>query len=177
MTAARDSGLVVPLDGVTPEHFRQGFRRLAATVGVLLYRDVDGIVRGMTATSLCALSATPPSLLVCVERSSRTHAELEHVETFALDLLASDQRRIARLCAQPGADKALPVEWLVPVASEAAPRLAGAIAHFDCRIERVDPAFSHSIVIARIRTLELGRDDDEPLLYRDGRFRTLAALD
>lgn len=177
MTVARDPRPVVPADGVTPERFRQGFRRLAATVGVVLYRDPDGIVRGMTATSLCALSATPPSLLVCVERSSRTHAELEHVETFGLELLAADQRAIARFCAQPGADKVLPVEWLVPVASDAAPRLGGAIAHFDCRIERVDPAFSHSIVIARIGALDLGLDDDEPLLYRDGHFRALAPLD
>ncbi|MEO5883938.1 MAG: flavin reductase family protein [Candidatus Limnocylindrales bacterium] len=177
MTAARDPRPVVPVDAVSPERFRQGFRRLAATVGVVVYRDLEGIVRGMTATSLCALSATPPSLLVCVERSTRTHAELEHLEIFALELLAADQREIARFCARPGADKILPVEWLVPVASDAAPRLAGTIAHFGCRIERVEPAFSHSIVIARIQALGLGPDDAEPLLYRDGRFRSLAPQD
>ena len=60
----------MPADLVGREEFRHAFRQLATTVGILTYLDLEGRPRGMTATSLCALSADPPSMLVCVDRTT-----------------------------------------------------------------------------------------------------------
>lgn len=169
---------IQPPDGEDPlvsaDRFRQAFRQLASTVAVVTYLDASGAPRGMTATSLCALSAEPPSLLVCVDRSTRTHAEMRHVTTFGLDLLAEDQRHIATHCARPGADKHLHPAWLAPAdPADPAPRLADVAAHFECEIEAVHPAFTHSIVIALIRSVWLPPEPRLPLVYRDGHFRHL----
>lgn len=159
---------------VSADRFRQAFRQVASTVAVVTYLDSGGAPRGMTATSMCALSAEPPSLLVCIDRSTRTHAEMRHVTTFGLDLLAEDQREIATHCSKAGADKHLHDEWLAPRDPlDPAPRLAGAAAHFECEIDAVHPAFTHSIVIALIRSVWLPPEPKPPLLYRDGHFRHL----
>ena len=54
------------------------------------------------------------------------------------------------------------------------PRVLGAVAHFECRLERIEPAFTHSIVIGLIRETVLDPSAGEPLLYHDRRFRNLA---
>jgi len=163
---------------VSTDRFRHAFRRLASTVAVVTYLDHDGQPRGMTATSMCALSAEPPSLLVCIDRSTRTHAEMRGVTTFGVDLLAEDQRAIAIHCARAGADKHLHPSWLAPDAPLGpAPRLDGIVAHFECEVDAVHPAFTHSIVTALIHSVWLGPELREPLLYRDGRFRELAPED
>jgi flavin reductase (DIM6/NTAB) family NADH-FMN oxidoreductase RutF len=160
---------------VSADRFRLAFRRLASTVAIVTYVDRSGAPRGMTATSMCALSAEPPSLLVCVDRSTRTHAEMRHVTTFGLDLLAEDQRHIAIHCARRGADKSLHPSWLADdVPPGPVPRLAGVVAHFECQVDAVHPAFSHSIITALIHWVWLGPAERGPLLYRDGRFRNLA---
>jgi flavin reductase (NADH) len=160
-------------DLVGREEFRHAFRQLATTVGVLTYRDAEGRPRGMTATSLCAVSADPPSLLVCVDRRARTHEALEFQTEFGLALLAEDQREIALWCARPGADKRLRPEWLGFVsATTRTPRLLGAVAHFECTIDRIEPAFTHSIVIGVIRETII-EPAARPLLYHDGTFGRL----
>ncbi len=52
--------------------------------------------------------------------------------------------------------------------------MLGAVAHFECRLERIEPAFTHSIVIGLIRETVLDPSAGEPLLYHDRRFRNLA---
>lgn len=159
---------------VSADRFRQAFRQVASTVAVVTYLDSTGMARGMTATSMCALSAEPPSLLVCIDRTTRTHAEMRHVTTFGLDLLAEDQRGIAVHCARRGAEKYLRPAWLAADATPGpAPRLKGVVAHFECEIDAVHPAFTHSIVTALIRSVWLPPDPRRPLLYRDGQFRQL----
>jgi len=159
---------------VSADRFRHAFRQVASTVAVVTYLDASGSPRGMTATSVCALSVEPPSLLVCIDRSTRTHADIRRVTAFGLDLLAEDQREVATHCARAGADKYLHPAWLVsdePYGS--APRLVGAAAHFECEIDTVHPAFTHSIVIALIRSVWLPPEPRLPLVYRDGHFRHL----
>ena len=94
--------------------FRQAFRRHPASVVVVTYIDATGAPRGMTATAMTALSADPPSLIVCIDRATRTYEEVMHVRTFAIDMLAASQRRISQHCSKPGADKRLDERWLAP---------------------------------------------------------------
>jgi flavin reductase (DIM6/NTAB) family NADH-FMN oxidoreductase RutF len=154
--------------------FRRAFRRHAASVVVVTYLDATGTPRGMTATSVCALSADPPSLLVCIDRATRTHEEVMHRRSFAVDMLSVRQRRIGIHCAQPGADKRLHDAWLAPdIRVGDPPRLARAVAHVECTIESALDAFTHTVVVGRIRSIWLNPLDPEPLLYHDGDYARL----
>lgn len=159
---------------IDPELFRRAFRRHAATVTVVTYRDATGSPRGMTATSVTALSADPPSLLVCIDRATRTHEEVMHERRFGVDLLSVHQRKISVHCARPGADKRLHDAWLAPDASPGAPpRLARAVAHLECTIESALDAFTHTVVVGRIRSIWLNPLDPTPLLYHEGDYGRL----
>jgi flavin reductase (DIM6/NTAB) family NADH-FMN oxidoreductase RutF len=154
--------------------FRQAFRRHAASVVVVTYLDATGSPRGMTATSMCALSADPPSLLVCIDRATRTHEEVMHQRVFAVDMLSVRQRRIGIHCAQPGADKRLHPAWLAPDDRPGdPPRLARSVAHLECTIESALDAFTHTVVVGRIRSIWRNPLDPEPLLYHDGDYARL----
>lgn len=154
--------------------FRQAFRRHATTVAVLTYFDRSGASCGMTATSMCSLSAEPPSLLVCVNRETRTHGEIAHRGRFGVNLLSVGQRPIALHCSRVGVPKGLREEWLAPDAAESGtPRLAGALAHLECDIETTYAAFSHSVFVAVIRAVWLNPQDAPPLLYFGGLYSQL----
>lgn len=66
-------------------------------------RPQDGTVNSST-----SLSADPPPVIVCLARTSRTWQAVEASGAFAVNILAADQRQVARLFAsrasRPDAD-------------------------------------------------------------------------
>ena len=157
-----------------PALFRQAFRRHATTVAVLTYRDAVDHPVGMTVTSMCSLSADPPTLLACINRETRAHPEVLRVGAFGMDLLAISQRPIAYHCSARGHDKRLRAAWLAEDAkSDPIPRLADSLAHLECTIENSYDAYSHTILVGRIRSVWLNPVDAPPLLYHGGVYGQL----
>lgn len=156
------------------ELFRQAFRRHATTVAVVTYADRDGRPCGMTATSMCSLSASPPSLLVSINRESRAHAEITEQGRFGVNLLSVEQRTVALHCSRPGMDKRLRDDWLaVDQPMESTPRLSGALAHLECVVETSYVVFSHSLFVGLIQDVWLNPHDAPPLLYHGGDYHQL----
>ncbi len=86
---------------VTPQGFIQGMRQLAA--GVTLITSAHGGRRsGLTATAVCSVSAEPPQLLVCINQRAETYVTVQRSGAFAVNLLASDQHRLAEIFAGAG---------------------------------------------------------------------------
>ena len=156
--------------GVDAHAFRHAFRHLAATVAVTTLIGRDGRPHGMTVTSMCGLSVDPPTLLVCVDRSTRTHGDLLASERFGVDILAEHQHEIAAYCARRGTAKILPARWLVGPVTATSPHLAGTVARFDCRVETVHTASTHDIVVGRVERIDLDPEPASPLVYHDGAF-------
>ncbi|MGH9054468.1 MAG: flavin reductase family protein [Acidimicrobiales bacterium] len=101
MTARASS----PPERVTAEDFKESFRRLAAPVSVVTYLDARDNPMGVTATSMCPLSVDPPSLLICVNRTARSHGEITANGRYGVNLLSSTQQEVAERCSRPGLDK------------------------------------------------------------------------
>lgn len=74
--------------------FRGVMRRLAGGVSIITAgRDDD--ITGMTVTSLTSLSASPPRVLVSVNRQASSFALIERFGTFGVNILGSDQQELA----------------------------------------------------------------------------------
>ena len=156
------------------ELFRQAFRRHATTVAIVTYFDGADRSCGMTATSMCSLSATPPSLLVSISRGSRAHGEIKSRGRFGVNLLSVGQRSVALHCSRVGMDKQLRPSWLVDgVAADATPRLVGALAHLECVVGSSYDVYSHSIFVGLIKRVWLNPLDAPPLLYHGGSYGQL----
>ena len=154
--------------------FRQAFRRHATTVSIVTYADAADQPCGMTATSLCSLSASPASLLVSIGQGSRAHAEIKRRGRFGVNLLSVEQRRIALHCSQVGIDKRLRPDWLAQgVDVDATPRLDGSLAHLECTLSMTYDVYSHTLFVGLIKDVWLNPADAPPLLYHGGAYSQL----
>jgi flavin reductase (DIM6/NTAB) family NADH-FMN oxidoreductase RutF len=134
---------------------------LASGVGVVTARRADGRPAGLLATSIAAYSAAPPSILVSVAHSSRSHAVLvEGAELFGVHLLARDQGETARVFASRVDDKYAGLRWDW---DGEVPRLRGVVSYLRCRRSAVFDRYDHSILIGDV--LDGEHAGGEPLLW------------
>lgn len=149
--------------------FKSGMRRLAAGVSIVT-TAVNGEWQGMVATSVCSVSAEPPSLLVCINAAASSHDAIRAAGFFCVNLLGNADDAIARRFAQPQQREArfADREWSTLVTG--APALVGALASFDCEISAAIPSGSHTIFVGTISAARLWQNEIEPLIYLDGHF-------
>jgi flavin reductase (DIM6/NTAB) family NADH-FMN oxidoreductase RutF len=165
------------MSGATPGRegaaFRLAMREFAS--GVALVTTGRGEQRtGCTATSLCSLSLDPPSLIVCIARSSSTLAALRTAKTFGVNVLAGAHENLAdRFSGRSGvkgAARFAGAEWTTLVTG--APLLRDALACIDCNVEEVLERHTHAIVIGRVAAAH-HREGAPALVHWRTRFQQL----
>ncbi|WP_428246035.1 flavin reductase family protein [Ferrovibrio sp.] len=144
-------------------------RRLAATVTVLSARDPQGRRCGMTATAVTSVSADPPALLACVNRSAALHAHLGLGNRFCINLLHTGQQPISEICSGGAEGEARfdTGDWRED--AENVPYLHDAQANIVCAVEAVHAYGSHGIFIGKVLRV-INRNAIAPLVYQDGRY-------
>ena len=127
----------------------------------------------MTATAVTSVSLAPPALLVCVNRSTSLHAVVHRHEAFRVTYLRQEQQDVAAAFGggASGLEKFRNGRWRLH--APGGPRLAGALAHVICDLDTAFDYGTHTIFIGRVRSVRTS--DAEPLVYRDGAYRALAA--
>ena len=165
--------IVMETSDMSADTFRLGMRRLASGVSLIATRH-EGEPHGLLATSVTSLSAEPPSLLVCINRSAQGHGPLHRSGIFAVNVLARHHRDLAESFASSSRrhERFRVGEW---AEGTGAPVLVDALTSFECRIDRAIDYGTHTIVIGIIDRVRLGEGDTEPLLYFDGAFGLLAS--
>jgi flavin reductase (DIM6/NTAB) family NADH-FMN oxidoreductase RutF len=127
---------------------------------------------GCTVTAVCSLSDSPPSLLVCLNRTTTARAAVVEVGSFTVNYLAEDQQEDADCLAGRsglrGAEKFGEERWRA--GPEGLPCLGDALAVVVCDVEDVMEFGSHTIICATIREA-MTKDNARPLLYGQGQYR------
>lgn len=157
--------------------FRNAMRYVAGAVSVVT--TGEGTARtGFTATSIASFSIEPPTVIVCLNRSSSSWPVLQEHGAFCVNLLSQEQSHIAdRFAGRGGAKGVERYEggtWGKLVTGALA--LADALAVVDCDLEESIERHSHSILIGRVRALSL-KENAEPLLYWHGAYRLMSSID
>lgn len=145
--------------------FMAGFPTGVAIVSAF---DTDDRPWGMTCTSLCSVTLSPPTLLVCLRNGSPTLRALLDNGTFSVNLLAHHARAAAALFASGAPDRFDRVAWRRPDSngdSAGGPHLyRAAHAVADCRVDRQSLVGDHVMVLGEVT----GTDQESaspPLLY------------
>src|ERR1700760_627492 len=148
--------------------FKKGMRHLAASV-TLITTHHSGLRGGLTATAVCSVSADPPQILVCVNKTASAHDTIGHAGFFCVNILAPDHRKIAeRFAGVDGDDRFNDMgEW--STLSTGAPVLKGCPVSFDCKLVTEVKAGTHTIYIGEIVDVVLD-PEAHALLYADGNF-------
>ena len=151
--------------------FKKGMRHLAASVTLITtrHRDLRG---GLTATAVCSVSAEPPQILICVNKTASAHDPIGEAGLFCVNILAPEHRKIAERF--PGMDGVEGDARFVDMGewstlSTGAPVLKGCPVSFDCKLVTKVAAGTHTIYIGEIVDITLD-PAAHALLYCDGAF-------
>ena len=162
----------------SPASFRDSMRALPNGVCVIA-TGPKGHRAGFTATSVCSVTADPPRLLVCVNRTVSAYGQLVASGRLSVNVLAQGQEDIAAGFAgqQPavkGEDRFQQGTWSQ---SEGVPVLEEACASFVCRVAQRIEQSTHTVFICDVldarRGDETGPAPEEALVYANGRFTRL----
>jgi flavin reductase (DIM6/NTAB) family NADH-FMN oxidoreductase RutF len=150
--------------------FRTAMRELAAGVTIIT-AGVQAGRRGLTATAVCSVSADPPTLLVCVNRSAEGHAAISESGAFCVNVVGAEHRWLAERFAgrdgTRGAERFEHGDWCA--LATGAPVLADAIAAFDCRVTQAIDGGTHTVFLGAV-VATTASPERAALLYRAGAF-------
>ena len=147
--------------------------RIASAVHLVTTLGPQGPI-GLTATAFASVSDTPPTVLVCLERSSRTLAAIEAAGVFGISTLPADAQDLAEIFAgRKGIDgdaRFASDSWIS--LTTGVPLLQRAVAAFDCRLVAAHDIASHRVLIGEVAALHSGQDASG-LIYRHRRFESV----
>lgn len=153
--------------------YRNAMARYAGHVQ-LVTTEFNGERRGLAVTAACSVSDSPPTVLVCLNHNNEKNAIFFESGIFALNSLAAHHQPLSH--AFSGLEK-LTMEqrfahgnWDRMVTG--APALVDALATYDCRIVKMIPHASHTIVIGEVAALRLG-GETPALVYMDRSYHAL----
>jgi flavin reductase (DIM6/NTAB) family NADH-FMN oxidoreductase RutF len=138
-------------------------------VAVVTAFAVDALPRGMTCTSMCSVTLTPPTVALCLRTGSPTLDAVRCAKQFALNFLHGDARPTAELFGSGTPDRFSLVPWDAPAGGRG-PHLTEA-AHMiaDCLLADVTDVGDHAVVLGTVTRFRRVRSG-VPLLYGQRRY-------
>jgi flavin reductase (DIM6/NTAB) family NADH-FMN oxidoreductase RutF len=158
---------------VTRASMRNLMQCFPTGVAVVTSTDHAGQPRGMTCTSLSSVTLEPPSLLVCLNGSTRTLAAIRAQGVFAVNLLHADGQRAAEVFSQPLPDRFSRVSWQATPVHGQPWLIRDAFAMAECQVSGISPVGDHVVIVGMV--VNVSQHDAVPLLYGFRRFSRWAA--
>lgn len=156
---------------VDQDAFKQCLRRWASGVTVVT-SQAGGEIHGMTVSAFSSVSADPPLVLVCANRSSRTNGVIEAGGIFAVNVLARDQEALSGRFASSKTEGSRFDGVDFRIGAHGAPVLEGALVSLECKVKSAHVEGSHTIYVGEV--LEVVYTDKEPLVYYAGAYRQIS---
>lgn len=161
------------MSAFTSEDFRAALGQFATGVTIVTTMDDEGRKVGLTANSFNSVSLAPPLVLWSLSRTSGSLPAMSASRTYAINVLAADQRVLAERFARKGIDRFEGVAWRLGLGG--APLIDGAVASFECINRSQHEAGDHVIFVGEVTHCRR-RVGAEPLVFHGGRFFTRLAL-
>ncbi|MFT4069412.1 4-hydroxyphenylacetate 3-monooxygenase, reductase component [Paraburkholderia sp.] len=154
--------------------FRQAMAHLCAAVNVITTAGPFGRC-GITASAVCSVTDSPPTLLVCLNRSSAMHAAFAGNSRICVNVLPGEHELLAKHFA--GLTQ-LPMDarFDLPLWDEGehgVPVLRDALASLEGEIVECKDVGSHSVIFVKATRIRV-RGDGDGLVYFDRNFHRLA---
>ncbi len=154
---------------VDRDTFRAVMRKHASSVTVITTSH-DGRLHGMTATAFCSVSADPPTILIVVNRSARSHPLIDGSGFFAVNILSERQVELAERFSAKRDDQFDALAYTI--GETGAPILAGVTAHIECRVASRTEIETHTLFVGRV--IDGSAADSTSLVYEGGRYVRLS---
>jgi flavin reductase (DIM6/NTAB) family NADH-FMN oxidoreductase RutF len=155
---------------VSTDLFKAAMRRFATGVTIVTTRNGD-VIHGFTVNAFASVTADPPTVLVCVNKTARAHPIITESGGFCVNILALEQLALAEKF--QGGEPHERFEGVVHRSGPSgSPILDGVLAYVDCSVDEELSSGTHTIFIGRV--LEAGERPGAPLGYYDRAYRDFA---
>lgn len=148
--------------------FKLAMSHFASGVTVVT-TEHDGRQFGMTVASFASLSLHPPLVLICVEKTVKTHDAIVAAGKFGISILAADQGEISSRFASRRDDKFEGIA--LDRGDDGVPLIAGSLTSLECRLYAQLPGGDHTIFIGEVTGVRTR--DGQPLLYFRSGYREM----
>jgi len=155
----------MPIDDA---QFKLAMSHFASGVTVVT-TEHEGKKYGMTVASFASLSLHPPLVLVCVEKSVKTHDAIAAAGKFGVSILAQEQTDISSKFASRSDDKFAGVD--VTSGELGVPLIANALTTLECALRQTLPGGDHTIYVGEV--VDARTREGIPLLYFRSGYREM----
>ncbi|WP_433602413.1 flavin reductase family protein [Nocardia sp. CA-135953] len=135
--------------------------------GVTVITTMDGDVpKGLAVNAFASVSLTPPTVMVCVQRTSNTHDCLFRSDHLAINIVSTDQLHVVERFASKSDDKFTGLDWRPgPFGS---PLIDLSSAQMEVEIRERLQTSTHTVFVCRVLHAAVG--EQAPMIYSAGKF-------
>lgn len=135
--------------------FRNAMSLLTGAVNVITTAGATGRF-GFTASAVCSVTDNPPTLLVCMSKSSNSHQHFVNNKILSVNVLGAEQQYVSQAFASKlsAEERFNQGEW--STLETGAPILEDALVSFDCQIDQIQEVGTHTIFICKIEAIQQG---------------------
>ncbi len=148
--------------------FKLAMSQFASGVTVVT-TEHEGRPYGMTVASFASLSLHPPLVLVCIEKTVKTHDAIAGARKFGVSILRAEQQEISARFASRSEDKFAGIA--IERGALGVPLIAGALTTVECTVRDQLPGGDHSIFVGEVVHARTG--EGAPLLYFRSGYREM----
>ena len=154
--------------------FREGMSRMGASVN-LIATDGEGGKHGLVASAVCSVTDSPPTVLVCINKSAFTHDKFLQNGVLCINVLAGHHQELSGVFARyvEGVDRFAHGDWTT--LETGSPVLEDANAALDCAITSVEVQGSHSVLFCQVHAVKVADDTNSGLIYFSRDYHQLEA--
>jgi len=152
--------------------FRNAMAMLGGAVSVITTDGPAGRY-GFTASAVCSVTDSPPTLLVCMNRSSFANAQFKTNGVLCVNVLAAAHQDVSGTFANRdlrSEERFATQAW--SSLESGAPALDEALVNFDCRIAQIHEVGTHNIFYCEVVQIRQGASR-EGLVYFDRAYHRL----
>lgn len=160
-----------PVSDTPVADFRSLMARFPTGVAVVTTTSCSGEPRGMTVSSVCSVTLSPPTLLVCLRKGSPTLDAILERATFTVNFLHGKAQSVAELFASGAPDRFDLIPWECPPAAGGPHLSSDAHSTADCRVSRTEHVGDHIVVFGEAFRVTQN-DEHAPLMYGLREYQT-----
>ena len=150
------------------DNFRLAMRRYIYSVSIMSNRDSNTNPNAITVSSVTSISMEPPSILICINKSSKIHDSIVSGSKFCINLLTKDQHELSNICSddQKHDQRFVDQNWNL----DNLPFLENAQANIFCKVDKLSSYHTHTIVIGLVEDANFA-ETISTLTYVDGNYK------
>lgn len=151
--------------------FKNAMAQLATAVHVVT-TDGEAGRHGFTASAVCSVTDSPPTLLVCMNGNARSYEHFVNNGVLAVNTLTATQSELSNAFASPltSEERFAKASWTT--LTTGSPMLENALIGFDCKISEIKEVGTHGILICEIVGIRQG-EQAPALVYKNRGYHSV----